>query len=92
MGAAGLSADGSFSPRKANAENERNETAIKPLKTHDCEKSSISWANNFSDLRPPLRSGSFRSAKAPFHFHADAVSARVVRARFAGIGATVGAG
>jgi hypothetical protein len=82
-----LRARASFA-RKAKWRNMRNETAVKPLKTLDCEKSSISLANDSNDLRPLLRSGWFRSAKSPFS-GADPDGNSVDQARFAGNGCAV---
>jgi hypothetical protein len=41
----------------------RNEKGIKPLKTNNCAKWSISHPNDLKDLRPGSRNRSFRSAK-----------------------------
>jgi hypothetical protein len=85
---AGLSAEAVFSPGGRSGEIKRNETAVKPLKTHDYAKSSISQANDFNDLLPPSRRGWFRSAKPPFRLGGDAVD----KGRFGAICASVGAG
>ena len=91
MGEAGLSAPHAILARTAKRRSARNEMAIKPLKIQDCETSWISSAYDFSAFRSRLRSGSFRSAKAPFRFGADVVGDCVDPARLVGIGFPVGA-
>lgn len=45
------------------------------LKTHDCEKSSISWPNDFNGLRPPCERARFVPAKDLLHFGRSAGAA-----------------
>jgi hypothetical protein len=92
MDEAGLSTETAFSPGGRSGENKRNETAVKPLKTHDCAKSSISQANDFNDLWSLSRRGCFRSTKSPFRLGGDAVNKRIDTRRFAAICASIGTG